>query len=47
MARNAADLLLEVADRIVVGVGEKVLDPRMRRSNVVLEVVHEVRAIAL
>jgi hypothetical protein len=45
--RRSADLLLEVTDSIVVGVCEKVVDSGERLSDVVLEMVHQMRTVTL
>ena len=43
---RSAYLLLEVSDSVVVGIGEEVHAFR-RLLDVILEVIHQVRAIAL
>ena len=42
-----ADLLLEIANSVIVGVSEEMIDADMRLPNIVLKMVHEMRSIAL
>jgi hypothetical protein len=40
-------LFLEIADSIIIGIGEEVVDRRVDFPNVILERVHQVRAVPL